>query len=291
MCSVGVGDKRDLQSFDQFTNVPKAKHSDYGLDIPRSFWIRNADYSEEELLELIEHLNFYLSYYDFRSPIIIVHEPLSPNSQTAQRTRYLHGSFPKDIISDALDAHMLSFWSSAYGENPMMSFLLYFRVIEYAAIHYIDGTIRSHLRKLLMAPNIKGNIDPTIDEIVGSMNVQKLDDTQRFKAVLRQCVDPKLLWKDVQPSIAFFSKDTEFDGGFTVKKLVSSTDDEANFCTRGVDSFSESARKIRNALAHGKDMETAGVITPTTRNVKLFLPWVHLMATAAGEVVLYKDAN
>lgn len=173
----------------------------------------------------------------------------------------------------------------------MMSFLLYFRVIEYAAIHYIDSSIRSQLRKLLKAPNINGNIDATIEGIVGSIHIQKIDDTQRFKAVLRQCVDPKLLWKDVEPNLQFFAKDTEFDGGFTVKSLVSTSDGESTFCTRGVESFSESAKKIRNALAHGKDMETAGVITPTTRNVKQLLPWVHLMATAAGEVVLYKDAT
>lgn len=280
---------RNLQSFSQYSRIPKNRHADFGLSQPISFWIRDVDGDEDAIIRIVDNLNFYLTYFDSRSPNILIHDPAGADDQVAQRTRYLHGDFPIDITGNALDPHMLSFWSSAYTENPMMAFLLYFRVMEYAAIHYVDSAVRTQLRKILKAPNFTGKLELAIEQIVGSLHIQKMDDTQKFKAVVRQCVDPKLLWKDVQPNLAFFSKDTEFDGGFTVKKLVSADEKEQTFCTRGVESFSDSARKIRNALSHGKDMETSGVITPTGRNLKLLLPWVHLMATAAGEVVLYND--
>lgn len=58
-----------------------------------------------------------------------------------------------------------------------------------------------------------------------------------------------------------------------------------------MDQVSDAFRKIRNALSHGKDQETTGVIRPTPKNVNLFQPWVHLISAAAGEVVLYKDVT
>ena len=48
-------------------------------------------------------------------------------------------------------------------------------------------------------------------------------------------------------------------------------------------------RKIRNALAHGKDKETTGVIKPTASNFRLFEPWVHLIAAISAEVVIYEN--
>jgi len=281
---------RNLLDVMQFMRMPEEIKKRAGFDKPRSFWIRNIGWDEERINDLVANLNFYLTYYDDRSPQILLHDPREKD-QIALKTRYLHGPFPEEIEARELDTNLLSFWNAADRGEPSMRFLLYFRIIEYATTHYVDNSVRSELRKILMAPNLKANIQSALDSIVSSVGITKIEDVQRFKALIRHCVDPKLIWKEVKANQAFFSKDTKFDGGFTVKALVSSADSEETYCTRGLESFSESVRKIRNALAHGKDQETAGVITPTTRNLKLFLPWVHLIATAAGEVVLYKDAT
>jgi hypothetical protein len=282
---------RNLQSFAQYAVIPEERRGNFGLDKPRSFWIRNIKWNEDDIFELITNLNFYLTYFDDRSPMVLLHEPPVKSDKPIQRTRYIHGEFPKEIHGDGLDGNLLSFWISADDGDPMMRFLLYFRIIEYAATHYVDSTIRAELRKVLLAPNLKSDINGGVEKIVGAVNLNKIDDTQRFKAVVRQCVDPCLLWRDIDANMTFFTKDTKFDGGFTVKRLVAAEDTEATFKPRGLETFSDSIRKIRNALSHGKDQETSGVITPTTRNLKLFQPWVHLIATAAGEVVLYKDAS
>lgn len=49
---------RNLQPFSQFARLPKERHSNFGLDKPRSFWIRGVDWNEEELLTLVDNLNF-----------------------------------------------------------------------------------------------------------------------------------------------------------------------------------------------------------------------------------------
>jgi len=135
------------------------------------------------------------------------------------------------------------------------------------------------------------DIHGSVDQIVSSLGLKNLEEVPRFKAVIRNNVNSKLIWKDVKENIAAFSKETKFDGGFTVKPLCSGNDKEASFCNRGLDQFSDSIRKIRNTLSHGKDQETAGMILPTARNISLLRPWVHLIATVAGEVVLYKDVS
>ena len=74
-----------------------------------------------------------------------------------------------------------------------------------------------------------------------------------------------------------------------MKPFVSPTETEQGFCVKGLSTFADQLRQLRNTLAHGKGQEPAGVIDATDRNMRLLRPWTHLIATAAGEVILYKD--
>jgi hypothetical protein len=112
-----------------------------------------------------------------------------------------------------------------------------------------------------MAPDFDTESVAAVEKIVGATGIMKLEEVQRYRSILNHCVDPKLLWPDVKANIDFFSQETKFDGGFTVKSLVSSTATESTFCAGGVLTFAEAARKVRNTLSHGKDQETSGVIT------------------------------
>ena len=140
-----------------------------------------------------------------------------------------------------------------------------------------------------MSPNFMRDSPKAIEDIVASISVQKLEDIARFKAVIRHSVKPELLWRDINANRESFTRETLFDGGFSVKALISKESTETTFGANGVDMFSDSIRKIRNTLSHGKDQETSGVITPTSRNFRLLAPWVHLIATVAGEVVVFRD--
>ena len=171
----------------------------------------------------------------------------------------------------------------------MIAFILYYRIIEYAAFHYIESKIRTDLKRIITAPDFDAHSISTIDSIVGSFGITKLEDISRFRSVIRNCVKPSVLWPDVQINMPFFVRDTKFDGGFIVKALVNSKETSDSFDHSRVEAFSESIRKIRNTLSHGKDQETSGIITPTLNNFNLLRPWLHLIATAAGEVVLTKD--
>ena len=283
---------RNLQSFSAYTKVQEARRKEFSPLGPLSFWIDNLDWDEISVIEIVSNLNFYLKYYDNRSPIVMIHD--NAQSATVVRERYLHGKFPPRIGGRHLDDNLLSFWNFCGSDpniNTMVQFILYYRIIEYSAFHYIDASIRAELRKVIMAPHFAPDALASIENIVGAFNVTKLEDTSRFRAVLQHCVRPQLLWPDVEKNLDFFSQETKFDGGFVAKPLVSKAETAANFLTGRVASFAETIRKIRNTLSHGKDQETAGVILPTLRNFNLLRPWVYLIATAAGEVVLNKDVT
>jgi hypothetical protein len=170
-----------------------------------------------------------------------------------------------------------------------LRFILYYRIIEYAAFTFIDEKVWLDLKKIIAAPDLISHLNQAIENIVTTISSSKIDDVPRFNQLMVQTVDPKIIWREVEKNAAFFRGKTSFDGGFVIDALVTSADTETTFCGSGIIKFCNAIRKLRNTLSHGKDQESAGVITPTTRNFRMMEPWVHLMATAAGEVMLFKE--
>lgn len=184
---------------------------------PRSFWISDVDPAEENMIPLLSNLNFYLTYYDALSPYVVIH-PQAAEKIVSQKTRYLIGQFPSTINSRKLDENLLSFWESAQSGSAFMKFLLYFRIIKYAAYHYIDDTARAGIKKILMKPELLSDVPGAIDGVVSALSAtQKLHDSQRIRMTIKHCVSPQVLWPDVRDNLDFFSKPTHFDGGFSVE--------------------------------------------------------------------------
>lgn len=274
---------RNIQSFSYYARFPDEQD---GLGEARSFWISDIDWNEEDVLDLANHLNFHMTYFDGLAPTVLIHaainEPMIP-----KKTRFIRGSFPKAIECTPLDENLLSFWSFADTGNPMLRFLLYYRILEYAAYHFVIDDVRDQLRKIVMSPDLRNDMSRSIGAMMGVMGATKLQDSQRLRAMARKAIEPSLLWRDLNANFDFFTKDTKFDGGFVVRAPIGKNDKEPNFGINEVERVVDRFREIRNALSHGKDQESSGVIRPTPENLNLFRPWVHLIATAAGEVVLY----
>jgi hypothetical protein len=116
-----------------------------------------------------------------------------------------------------------------------------------------------------------------------------MDEVPRFDSLLREALDPKLLWREIENNLAAFTTKVTFKGGFTIDPITSIGSSESHFLPQGITVFSKTVREIRNALSHGRDQKTSTVIAPTTSNFGRLQPWVSLMAVAAGEVILYYD--
>lgn len=286
--TVSETNHRNISSFSALTRLKNGDKNLTSFDVPRSFWITNCPSKESELISIVQNLNFYMTYYDNQSPSVLIHSPNVPELKSSQKTRYALGTFPSLISGKTIDETILSFWYSARSENNMMKFLLYYRILEYAASHYIDEEAKNLIKRIINNPTALNDLGKTLDAIVSALSTQKLGDAQRLQAVVRRFVEPEIAWKEIEVNLGFFSKDTRFEGGFTAKALVSAKDTNETFSPSRLDGLADAFRKIRNALSHGKDQETAGVIRPTTTNLTLLRPWVHLIEAAAAEVVLYR---
>jgi hypothetical protein len=155
---------------------------------------------------------------------------------------------------------------------------------------YLDGVARSSLRKVLATPNFMDDADDSVEKILFALQKSKMDDYARIEAMIRETVDVEMLWAAIHRNLDSFCSDAKFDGGFVLSAMVSSNTKLDQFRPGGITLFTGKIREIRNALSHGKDQKTAGVITPTKHNFTLLDPWVYLISIATGEIILYSHA-
>lgn len=283
---ISYSQHRNLTSYAIWSDAKEGTTGLFDLDKPRSFWVRNVDWNEENIVSLVRRLNFYLTYYDARSPTVLIHSPEADDGVNG-KLRYLHGSYPTRINSSQIADTVLHFWSAAGAGDNARRFLYHYRIIEFAAFFYLEQSSRSAIRKALSSPHASMDVDRITEKVMAAISETKMDDVSKFNAVLRDNVDPSLLWREVANNHASFCRETKFDGGFTLQPLIGVNMKEEDFAARGLDAAAKSFREIRNALSHGRDQKTSHVIVPSADNLRRLRPWLNLIAVAAGEVALF----
>jgi len=276
---------RNLQSFASYIARRDKDPARYGE--PTSFHIEPVIWNEEQLLNLIRHLNFYLRYYDAKCPYIVVHQP-TDDAGVSEKTRYITDKFPTSISSRPLNQTLVSFWIAAFDEDAPTSFLLHYRILEYVSSYYLQTEQRNALRKLLATPDIGSELDATIDALAGIVREEKGNDITRFVRMFEELVDSDKIWKQICSTPDAFTSETVLDGGFELAPLVANTKSKDAFGPKGMENLARAFRQIRNGLAHGGEAQAGRLILPTSRNFKRLQPWVHLIEIAAGEVVLFE---
>ncbi len=283
-------DYRNLRSFRSFVRsqiAPETERKNI-FGSPRCFWLQGIDYDPELIEQIIDSLNFYLTYYDKHSPNILVHNESKKSFETTA-IRYIHGSFPSKISAKPLDRNLTNFWAAAQTNDTAQSFLYSYRIMEYAGTNYIEAAPKQAIRKVLMSPHISDNIEQACTDVLAAINKSKMDDYTKFEAIIRLSVSPDILWSYIEKNFDAFCKKLEFDGGHTVPALVSGPESYKDFCNNGISTFASAIRKMRNALSHGKDEKQQQVILPTHKNAHHLAAWAELTRIAAGEVILFES--
>ena len=280
---------RNLISFKQFTRQQSSAESDIPrlpLGEPVSFWIKNVEWNEDRVIRLVNHLNFYLTYYDSRSPAILVHPP---ETETAEpRTRYLIGDFPERVDGRDIEDDLLQLWAASREGDAGRQFVYCYRIIEYASHAYVDRDARIQVRRLLSAAHARADVSGLADQVVTAALSSKADDITRVFMLLKDAVDPNLLWREINQNRWAFTEELSFDGGFRLPALISKDATQSTFAPTGITQFASAARQIRNHLSHGRDRTTQASITPTVANFRKLEPWVTVLSVMAGEVIVFK---
>lgn len=256
---------------------------------PISFWVHNIKWDEDEILTLANELNFYMTYYDIRSPAIVVHSPKLESPVAKPHGRFRDDSFPKHIRSSPLDINMLRFWMAARGSDPASRFIYNYRIIEYASFSYLERNVKYSLKRIISAPNALDNVQKLTEDTLSIMHAANVEPHLKIEKLLREIVPPAFLWKNLSYNLEAYRKPTHFDGGFTVDAIIKEKTTEADFKIGEIVSFANAIRSIRNALSHGRDQKTTSVIAPTAHNFEKLQPWASVVTAVAGEIIIYRD--
>lgn len=266
-----------------FEKIPDGK--------PVSFWVEGIpDWDEGRVLDLVNHLNFYMAYHDTRSPQIMIN--YSSEISVSPQTRFPFEKFPAIIRAKRIPDTLINFWSASLVGDSARRFLYSYQVVEYAAHFFMDETTKRQLRKCLEAPNALDDLDGLSERMISVLSpAVNQRDHVRIAALLRAVLDPDLLWRELSNNLAAFTGVTTFDGDLEVPPVIEQGMDQKAFADRkkGVDKFAGAAKEIRNGLSHGKEEHMKGVITPTVRNMHLLAPWIGPMALVAREVMIWRD--
>ena len=281
---------RNLRSFRGYFEKDRENNPDAFAE-PTSFWIDNVTWEDTEILKLVRHINFYLRYYDSESPIISIN-PAKSTETINPKARYVGDGFPKRIVSKELEASLLVFYSASFDSNSAANFLNLYRIIEFVSYGHMHDTLRKQIRTVLNRPSALDDIERSSTELLLMLREAKLEREQdALGRMLVEILPVERLWREVCENKAFFARALRFEGDLELTPLISEKDTLDTFIPHGVSNFAKLITSIRNGLAHGKDSKSAKSILPTSRNFELLTPWTHLIALAAGEVVLHDGAH
>jgi hypothetical protein len=252
---------------------------------PTSFWIRGIKWNADEVLELVRHLNFYLRYFDRRSPLIDTHELLESGRRVTPMVRYPRGAFPSSIRSRNIDPFLIDLSEIAWSGDPLTRFLYSYQILEYISFYYMQEATALRLRMILARPDLPSDVGHAAREIFDAVTESKIDDDAKMQAIIRQLVPPDALWAQVEPELDFFSAETRFEGGFSLQAWLKRDWTVEDFNVGWMPSFHYTIRNLRNALVHAREARMSRSIAPTEENYLKLVPWAHLVRIAASEAI------
>lgn len=262
-------------------------HSMPAERVPTSFWLTGLEiWDENEAVAIATHLNFYMRYFDKESPTILIHEDLPAQTSKEKSERYPYSTFPETISARSLDPFLLSLWESTLRGAPRLRFLHTYQILEYATFYHASDSVRDAVRRAVMSPHTHLEPSNAVNQILEAVAADKQPEIHKMQALIDQSIEPKSVWREVQPHSGFFSEQIQFDGGVTLDPLVKEDWNEEDFAQAWHPKFIEHVRKIRNALVHGREQRQANVIAPTRANDDRLRPWLAPMSVVAEQVIL-----
>lgn len=249
-----------------------------------SFWIRDVEWDENKLIEMITHLNFYMAYYDRETPTVVLHETALGGLCDDRSCRYPFGAFPTSITSRRLSSHLLSLAGNAKRANPRLAFIFYYQILEYAAFYYLKEETYRRIKQAIMRPDVQANFDAAVQDIADALAENTPADAQKIDYILRS-IPLEPVWQSIEPNLDRFCEKTVFDGGFELQPVLRKETTGSDF--KLSESFSKALRELRNALVHAREPRMSVVIEPTRSNDERLRPWLPPLSVIALEVIQY----
>ena len=288
--SASPSDFRNLQPFYRFEHLlEEHPDADYVKNRnPTSFWIRGIDgYDDDLVVDLVRNLNFHMSYFDWHTPDIIIHEEPAEFPTVQDLVRPDSDSFPDSLSGQDIDQHLLILWASARRSDPFLRFIHYYQILEYAGFYHVKYNIRREVERAMAAPDAFSRPDRVAGQILDAISAEKRSDELKINEMIEECVDTQEMWDILQGYLDVFSQDVELDGGFILPALVSPSTSYEDFA-KSWKQFPVTLHRVRNALVHARESRQSTTIAPTTANHTRLSPWLLALSQTAARVMLYR---
>lgn len=279
---------RDAQRLDK---IPKRGQEYFQGKVARNFFVKPDKPLTEIDMELFaRHINFVGSYYDRRSPSIIIRKR---DGETARERKtplqLIENTFPSSLALPILDDFMLQLIEVARQTSPRFAFVYYYQVIEYAGFYFLDSKTKRDLRQLLRDPSLITCAEDKVAQLFAFLADLSHGDEVKMKKVIEEYCDPKVIWRDVINEKDFFSSPVSFDGGFELSPLIANDTTEQTWSAMWMPKLYEHLTKIRNCLVHARERRQSNVILPSRSNTRKIESYVHVIARVAEQIALNRE--
>lgn len=285
---------RNLNEFSDYylqTNLPKFLKDYYKDTKPYSFFIKGKlKLLKGNYTKLLKNINFYFSYYDRESPLIVL-----LNKDKTQRKYSIpcyseNEEFPEIINARTIDPTILEILNIAHKtEDIRLQFMFYYQVLEYCSYYFMENNIQKNIFRILRKPDINfkaSEYTKTIIEELHEHVLKNRDDSKKMeKTILYYCKIEDVIY-ELNENSDFFAEDLEFDGGLKIPKLINDKSQITSLNENNIITLRNNLEKIRNVLAHLRESRENKVVLPTEKNNSLLIPYLGIIRRLAEKVAI-----
>lgn len=293
-----VSNFRNLRSFSRFfkkTTLSQPWQDFYKDKVPYSFFIKGDFKSIHfDYVGLAKHLNFYMNFFDRKSPAIVIVDKQEKSEQYRRPCYSEKCDFPEIISGREINPIILDTLTIASDtKNIRLKYLFYFQVLEYCAYYYLNDDLKNQIAKILKTPDVACKPEHysrfLIDEFKNYF--RQNDDASKLDKTVSDFCTLEDLKLELKENINFFCQDIRFEGGYVLNALLkddASLDNPANSKTV-IKNIKDNIEKIRNVLVHLRESRENKVILPTRKNDNLLRPYLYLLQRIAEKVAIQFD--
>lgn len=261
---------------------------------PTNFFIK-GDFSEDfnEHLEFFKHVNLMMTYYDRKSPFIVLYD--TTEEEVSDDITVPCNSdvqpFPQIINTKQLNSTLLELIEAARTSNSYrMKYIFYYQILEYCSYYYIENDLRRKLNNIVKTPDIL-NSDKYSSKIIElySDYFKRNNDVQRMEKLLIDLCNYDDIKNELDKNSKYFVEKTCFDGGLVIDGLFNKTEEIMTPPKGIMISIRKNIDTIRNVLVHARESRENVVIKPTRRNSLLLRPYLYLLRRIAETIVIKFD--
>lgn len=257
---------------------------------PTNFFIEGdfSSLSYEKHIDFFRHVNFILSYYDRKSPTILLYNDEDSINDIKIPCKSKQECFPSIVTTNSFDTTLLELMAAAKDTRSIrLKYIFYFQVLEYCSYYYIENSLRRRITNIIQSPDILNSekYSNKIIEIYSDYFKSNRDDKRMERLLVDLCTFDDIK-DELSTNSKYFTTDLCFDGGFSVKRLFSEITEIENPPQSIIPSIRKNIDAIRNVLVHARESRENLEIKPTQKNSSLLKPYLYLLRRIAETIVI-----